>query len=76
MQWAASITDDRMRDFTTRGVFVQWFNSDPTSATAALNAANLTPEQKTAITNAVANGATGRGRGGFGGGLGGPPPGR
>ncbi len=56
LPWVNAIVDDNVRNFAARGVYLQWFNIDAAQAAQALQVSNLTPEQKTSITNAVANG--------------------
>ncbi len=56
LPWVNAIVDDNVRNFATRGVYLQWFNLDPGQAALALQASTLTPDQKAAITSAVANG--------------------
>lgn len=65
LPWMNAIVDDNVRNFVARGVYLQWFEYYPAQAAQALQASNLTPELKAAITTAAASGARpwfGRGR--------------
>jgi hypothetical protein len=56
LQWASEINNDNVRNFATRGVYLQWYSVDAAQATQALQASNLPADQKAAILNAAANG--------------------
>ena len=52
-QWAASIGSDPIRSSQINRVVNTWALTDPTAAAAAVQNANLTDEQKTAILNKI-----------------------
>lgn len=72
MSWAESIEDDRRRTWMMERVAGTWKEQSPETFESYLSDADLTAEQKEALSNATEGGGDRRGGPGGGGGRGGP----